>query len=107
MADTHNNIKLHRRVSSWPYTTLGRIAWSELSKDQSQTLPAQPGDRCLRRIETRRDEQGVMSTLLIPHHDLRLGDRHVRRGIHEVLEQMPRLRALVAPADATGQQAVQ
>ena len=44
-----------------------------------------------------------MSTLLIPHHDVRTGDPHVRRGIHEVLEQMPRLGALVPPADPARQ----
>ena len=41
-----------------------------------------------------------MSTLLVPHHDLRLPDRHVRRGVDEVTEQMPRLGCLVAVADA-------
>ena len=48
-----------------------------------------------------------MGTLLIPHHDVRLGHLHLGRGIHEVLEQMPRLGLFVAPADAAGQQAVQ
>ncbi len=48
-----------------------------------------------------------MSTLLIAHHDLRLGDLHLGGGIHEILKQMPRLGVLVALADATGQQAVQ
>ena len=54
-------------------------------------LAPQPGDVCLCRIKTGRDEQGVMGTLLIPHEDFRLGQRHLGRGIHEVLEQMPRL----------------
>ena len=63
--------------------------------------------RRLCRIETGRDEQGVMGTLLIPHDDLRLGERHLGRGIHEVLEQMSRLGMFVAPADPPGQQAVQ
>ena len=39
-----------------------------------------------------------MGTLLIPHYDLRLGHLHLGRGIHEVLEQMPRLGVFVAPA---------
>jgi hypothetical protein len=45
-------------------------------------------------------KQGVMSTLLIPHDDLRLGDPHLRRGLHEVSDQIPRLSMLVASADA-------
>src|SRR5262245_54120090 len=79
----------------------------ELPEYQSQPLAPQPGDYSLRLIETGRDEQGIMGTLLIPHHDLRLGQRHSCRGIDEVLEQMPRLGTFVAPTDAAGQQAVQ
>src|SRR5690349_1625678 len=99
MAASHDYIKRRRCVSSWLYTTLAGMARVGLSQDQAQTFPTQPRDRYLCRIEAGRDGQGVMSTLLIPHHDVRRGDRHVLRGIHEVLEQMPRLRTLVAPAD--------
>ena len=78
-----------------------------LSEHELQSLSAQPWDDRVCPIESGRDEQGVMSTLLIAHHDLRLGDLHLGGGIHEILKQMPRLGVLVALADATGQQAVQ
>src|SRR5690348_16683267 len=107
MARTDDNITRRPRVSSWLYTTLGGTAQVGLSEHQPEALPAQPGDRYLRRGETGRDRRGVVSPLLIAYHGLRTGDRHPRRGIDEVLKQMPRLRALVAPADPAGQQAVQ
>ena len=61
-----------------------------LPEDELQSLTAQPWDDRLCPLESGRDEQGVMSTLLIAHHDLRLGDLNLGGGIHEVLKQMPR-----------------
>ena len=77
-------------VSFSLYTTLIRGDSMGLPEDELQSLTAQPWDDCVCPIESGRDEQGVMSTLLIAHHDLRLGDLHLGRGIHEVLKQMPR-----------------
>src|SRR5271157_1804452 len=94
-------------VSFSLYTTLIRGDSMGLPEDELQSLTAQPRDDRVCPIESGRDEQGVMSTLLIAHHDLRLSDLHLGRGIHEVLKQMPRLGVLVALADAIGQQAVQ
>ena len=48
-----------------------------------------------------------MGTLLIPHDDVRFGQRQLGRGIHEVLKQVPRLSTFVAPADANSEQAIQ
>jgi hypothetical protein len=48
-----------------------------------------------------------MGTLLIPHDHGRFGQRHLGRGIHEVLKQVPRLSTFVTPADANSQQTVQ
>src|SRR5208282_3321204 len=93
-------------VSFSLYTTLIRGDSMGLPEDELQSLTAQPWDDRVCPIESGRDEQGVMSTLLIAHHDLRLGDLHLGGGIHEILKQMPRLGVLVALADATGQQAV-
>ena len=78
-----------------------------LPEDELQSLTAQPGNDHVCPIESGRDEQGVMSTLLIAHHDLRLGDPHVGSRIHEISKQMPGLGVLVALANATCQQAVQ
>src|SRR5271157_1180585 len=94
-------------VSFSLYTTLIRGDSMGLPEDELQSLTAQPWDDRVCFFESGRDEQGVMSTLLIGHHDLRLGDLHLGGGIHEILKQMPRLGVLVALADATGQQAVQ
>jgi hypothetical protein len=62
-----------------------------LPEYELQSLTAQPWDDRLCRIESGRDEQGVMSSLLRTHHDIGLADRYLGRGVHEVLEQMPRL----------------
>ena len=90
-------------VSFSLYTTLVRGDGVVLPEDQLQSLTPQPWDDRFRRIESGRDEQGVMSTLLKTHHDIRLGDCYPGRGIDEVLKQMPRLGVLVAMADAAGQ----
>src|SRR5271163_4726751 len=101
------NIQAYNYVSFSLYTTLVRGDGVVLPEDELQSLTAQPRDDRLRPIESGCDEQGVMSTLLITHHNLGPGDRHLGGGIHEILKQMPRLGVLVALADATGKQAVQ
>jgi hypothetical protein len=60
-----------------------------LPEDELQLPIAQPWDDRVCPIESGRDEQGVMSTLLKAHHNLRLGDLHLGGGIHEILKQMP------------------
>src|SRR5271157_2505139 len=69
-------------VSFSLYTTLIRGDSMGLPEDELQSLTAQPWDDCVCPIESGRDEQGVMSTLLIAHHDLRLGDLDLGGGIH-------------------------
>src|SRR5208282_5761945 len=104
MANTHNDTSI---LTTLVFDFTPRSSRGDSVRPpeyEPQPLAPQPGDDRLCRIETGRDEQGVMGTLLIPHHDVRLGHLHLGRGIHEVLEQMPRLGLFVAPADAAGQQ---
>ena len=76
-------------VSFSLYTTLIRGDSMELPEDELQSLTAQPRDDRVCLFESGHDEQGVMSTLLIAHHDLRLGDLHLGGGIHEILLTLP------------------
>src|SRR5512142_2394193 len=57
--------------------------------------------------ETGRDEHRVVRSLGVAHLDLRLGDRHRRRGIDEVPEHVPGLGLLIAPTDPAGQEAIE
>src|SRR5271157_5639154 len=107
MANTHNDTSILTTLvfDFTPRSSRGDSV--RLPEYEPQPLAPQPGDDRPCRIETGRDEQGLVGTLLIPHHDVRLGHLHLGGGIHEVLEQMPRLGLFVAPADTAGQQAVQ
>ena len=78
-----------------------------LPEDESQPLTSQPRDDRLGSVEARRDEQRVVSTLLVADDHLRLADRHHGGRIPEVAEEMARLGLLIATADPPGQQAVQ
>ena len=78
-----------------------------LPKDQPEPLAAQPWQDLIRLIETGRQQQRVVGTLLEPHDDFALRDRDFRRGVDEIAEEMPGLRDLVTIADANRQQAIQ
>jgi hypothetical protein len=77
-----------------------------LPEYEIQTLTTQPRDGRLCRIESSRDEQGIMRPLLKAHHNIRFGDRHLSRGVDEVLKQVPRLGVFVTLADAASQQSI-
>src|SRR5437764_15056063 len=98
---------LRFRVSFCLYTMLSRSAGLRLSEDKPQPLAPQPGDGdgCL--VEPGGYQQRVVSALLELHHDLRLGDRDLGRGIDEVAEQVAGLGDLVSVADADAQQAIE
>jgi hypothetical protein len=70
-------------------STRMRVPGKWLPECESQRLAPEPGYARLCRIETSRNEQAIMGTLLIPHTDVRFGERLLSRGIYEVLEQMP------------------
>ena len=78
-----------------------------LPEDQLHPLASQPRDDRLRPVEPRRNQQRVVSTLLVTDNDVRLADRHLCGRIHEVAEQMSRIGLLVPTPNPPSQQAVQ
>ena len=69
-----------------------------------ETLVAQPRNARLVVVETGRDEQRVVGSLLKLHPDVTFVDRDRRGGVDEILEQMARFRHLVAVADTLAKQ---
>ena len=78
-----------------------------LSEDEPQSFVPQPGNFDIRLVELDGNQQWVVRSLLEPHHDLALTDRHAGRGVDEVAEQVAGLRRLVTVADPHGQKAVE
>ena len=76
-----------------------------LSEDEPQSLVPQPGNFDIRLVELDGNQQWVVRSLLELHHKFTLTDRHARRGVDEVAEQVPRFRRLVTVADPNGQRA--
>src|ERR1700683_3178881 len=92
--------KVAEKASFCLYSTLS-------SEDQAQVFATQPRHSDVRLVEARSQQQRVVGSLLKPHLDLFRFDGHDCRGLHEVAEDVARLGALVAVAEALAQHAVQ
>ena len=88
-------------------TTLDRGDRMRLPEDELQSLVTQPGNPHIRLVELDGNQQWVVRSLLELHHDFIITDRHARRSVDEVAEQVPRFRRLVTVADPHGQKAVE
>src|SRR3954470_19066947 len=78
-----------------------------LPEDELQSLVTQPGNPDIRLVELDGNQQWVVGSLLELHHDFTLTDRHARRGVNEVAEQVAQLGRLVTLAYPQGQKPVE
>ena len=94
---------MHPDVSFSLYTTLIRGDSMGLPEDELQSLTAQPWDDRVCRIESSRDEQGVMSTLLIASsfHE-KMHNRGAAHTTPVAPAAQPRHRASLAAVPAAG-----